>query len=63
MSEHAKKALALADKILVKAADALSDIEREMATWPADFSAIMWETIADVASRRAQACRQKEAKK
>jgi len=55
MDDHARKAIALSEKIVTKAEDALSGLDREMAImkWPGDFRAIMWETVADIATRRA----------
>jgi hypothetical protein len=63
MSADAQRTLALADKILVKAEAVLYPLDQEIAGWPADFSAIMWETVADIASRRALACRERERQK
>lgn len=63
MSTHAQRSSALASKIVDFAENALSGLEREMVKWPADFSAIMWEAVADIASRRAEACRQRDTKK
>ncbi len=52
---HAEKAEALAGKITDKAADALSALDREMAImkWPAEFRAIMWDAVAELAYRYA----------
>lgn len=48
------KAAALAEKITTKAEAALSGIEREMLImkWPAEFRAIMWGAVADIAFKR-----------
>lgn len=53
------KATGLAEKITDKAQGALADLDREMAImkWPAEFRAIMWEAVADLAARRAAECR------
>jgi hypothetical protein len=55
-----EKAAALAEKITDRAADALSDLDREMAImkWPAEFRAIMWEAVAHLALSRADEMRQ-----
>lgn len=60
MSIHMEKSIALADKITTKAEDTLSSLDREMAImkWPAEFRAIMWETVAAVASQRAADAKQ-----
>jgi hypothetical protein len=49
------KAAALADKVVQKAEDALSGLSLEMnlMKWPPEFRAIMWQAVADIASRRA----------
>ncbi len=54
MSDHAK-VLAIADEVVSKAEGALAAIERELIVmkWPPEFCAIMWDAIADIASRRA----------
>jgi hypothetical protein len=54
-----EKSIDLATKISVKAEDALSRLTMEMAImkWPAEFRAIMWETVADIAHIRAQEAR------
>lgn len=59
MTDHEAKAKALAEKIEKKASDALDSLEREMAImkWPAEFRAIMWSAVAEIATRRAEAAR------
>lgn len=59
MASHEVKAQALADKITAKARDALSGVDREMSImkWPAEFRAIMWDAVAELASRRAAEAR------
>jgi hypothetical protein len=61
MSTHLRKSIALADQIVTKAEGALSGLDRELIMWPPDFSAIMWEAVADIALRRAQVCRREYA--
>ena len=62
MSTHAQKSVALAEKITAKAEDAVSALDREIAKWPDDFAAIMWEAVAVIATSRAQIRREKEQK-
>lgn len=52
---HTGKSIALADKLTAKAEGVLAGIEMEMIVmkWPSDFRVIMWETIAHIASIRA----------
>jgi hypothetical protein len=57
MTAHVNKTIPVADKIIVMVNSALSALDHEIASWPADFRAIMWDTVADVASRRAEAAR------
>lgn len=59
MTSHMEASIALADKLTTKAEGALSGIEREMIImkWPAEYQAIMWETVAAVASSRAKAAK------
>jgi hypothetical protein len=54
MADHDAKAKALAAKIEEKAAEALSLLDRQMSVmqWPAEFRAIMWQAVAEVATRR-----------
>lgn len=47
-----EKAQALAEKITSKAEDALSGIDQEIMKWPAEFRAIMWGAVVEVASLR-----------
>lgn len=53
MSEHALKAISVADKVVSLAQDGLRSIDRTIAHWPAEFRAIMWDAVADIASRYA----------
>lgn len=43
---------ALAEKITTKAEDTLSSLEWEMTKWPAEYRAIMWGAVADIAFKR-----------
>lgn len=52
MTSHTDKAQALAGKITKKAEDTLATLEWEMAKWPAEFRAIMWGAVADIAFKR-----------
>ena len=52
MSNHARKAIATADKIVSLAEDGLRDLDRTIAAWPAEFRAIIWIAVADIARRR-----------
>jgi hypothetical protein len=53
MTSHADKAAALAEKITNKAAETLARLELEMTVmkWPAEFRAIMWGAVADLANK------------
>lgn len=62
MATHEEKAQALAEKITDKAASALASLEREMIVmkWPAEFRAIMWGAVVELASsHRAEAEKQR----
>lgn len=52
-----EKELALAEKITSTAEAGLHNFDVTVNKWPAEFQAIMWEAIAEIASRRAQAAR------
>lgn len=60
MSDQLEKAAALAEKITTKAEEALAKLELEMAMmrWPAEFRAIMWEAVVEVAKQRAAAAKE-----
>jgi hypothetical protein len=58
MSNQAEKVISIADRVVSLVEDGLRPLERTIAAWPAEFSAIVWETVADVAARRASALRQ-----
>lgn len=57
MDSHIQKAVDVADKVVARADDALSSLDREMAPWPAEFRAIMWDAIAAIATSRANDAR------
>ncbi len=57
MTSHIEKSIALAGKITAKAEDAVSRLDREIVSWPAEFQVIMWEAVAAVASSRAAAAK------
>lgn len=54
----ALKAISVADKVVSLAQDGLDGIDRTVAKWPAEFRAIIWEAVADIATRRAAAARE-----
>jgi hypothetical protein len=53
VSDHALKAISIADQVVSLAEDGLRGIDRTIAAWPAEFRAIIWGAVADIASRRA----------
>lgn len=53
MTSHMTKAIEVADRITTMAEGALAGLERQMAGWPAEYRAIVWGAVADIASRRA----------
>ncbi len=57
MSGHQDKAQALADKIKATAEAGLSNLEMTLRKWPAEFRAIMWDAVVEIAGRRAEAAR------
>jgi hypothetical protein len=57
MTDQILKTIAAADKILAIAEDALAGLELSTKRWPPEFRAIIWETVADIATRRAKADR------
>lgn len=58
-AEHMARALVVAERVSARATEALGELDREMKLmkWPAEFRAIMWEAVADLASRRANEAR------
>jgi hypothetical protein len=57
MSEHALRAISLADKVVSFAEDGTRGIDRAIAAWPAEFRAIIWDAVAAIATARAKAAR------
>ena len=57
MSSHMEKSIALADKITTMAEDAMRGLDLSIRAWPGEFRAIIWEAVADIATRRAAAAR------
>jgi hypothetical protein len=57
MSAHLKKVLDTADKITAMAEDAVRGLDLVISAWPGEFRAIIWDAVADIASRRAAASR------
>ena len=57
MTDHMQKAVSIADQVVSLAEDGLRGIDRTIAPWPAEFRAIIWDAVADIASRRAAASR------
>ncbi len=57
MTSHEAKVQALAVKITKRAEDALAGLDREMIImkWPAEFQAIMWDAVVEIAVRRRSA--------
>jgi F420-0:gamma-glutamyl ligase len=49
------KVISIADKVVTMAEGALAGLDRVIVDWPAEFRAIMWEAVADIATRRAEA--------
>lgn len=50
-------AISVADKVVSLAQDGLRGIDRTIADWPAEFRAIIWDAVADIASRHAAEAR------
>jgi len=57
MNNHAVKSIALADKIVSFAEDGTRSIDRAVAAWPAEFKAIIWDAVAEIAKQRAAVAR------
>lgn len=53
MSDHALKAIALADKVVSFAEDGTRGLDRAIAAWPAEFRAVVWDAVAAIAATRA----------
>ena len=54
---HLEKAISAADKIATMAENALAGLELSIKHWPGDFRAIVWDAVAAIATRRAEAAR------
>lgn len=52
-----KTSISVADRVVSLAQDGLQGIDRTVSAWPAEFRAIIWDAVADIASRRAAAAR------
>lgn len=57
MSDHAQRAISLADKVVSFAEDGTRGIDRAIAAWPAEFRALIWDAVAAIAAQRAKAAR------
>jgi hypothetical protein len=53
----ALRAISVADKLCALARDGLGGIDLAIAAWPAEYRAIVWMSVADIASRRASEAR------
>lgn len=53
------KALDVADRVTALAEGALSGLDLTIGKWPAEFQAIIWNAVAEIASRRAEKASQK----
>lgn len=49
--------ISVADRVVSLAEDGLRGIDRTIAAWPAEFRAIVWEAVFEIATRRASADR------
>jgi hypothetical protein len=54
MTNPAAKVLEVADRITAMSANALSGLDIAMSKWPAEYRAIVWRAVADMATRRAE---------
>lgn len=57
MSSQVEKAISVADGVVSLVEDGLRVLDRTILLWPAEFRVIIWEAVADTASRRADAAR------
>lgn len=57
MTTHMQKSISIADQVVSLAEDGLRSIDRTIAAWPAEFRVIIWEAVADIATRRAAAAK------
>lgn len=61
-AEHMARSIDLAGKIVSIAEQGLQAFERSIDHYPAEFKVIMWDAVAKIASRRAEAARQAQGK-
>ncbi|MCW2228059.1 hypothetical protein [Bradyrhizobium elkanii] len=55
---HLEKAISAADKITTSMAEnALAGLDLSISAWPGYFRAIVWDAVAAIATRRAEAAR------
>jgi hypothetical protein len=57
MSENMQRTVNLADQVVSLAEDGLRSIDRAISSWPAEFRVIIWDAVADIATRRANDAR------
>ena len=57
MTNHAQRAISLADKVVSFAEDGTRGIDRAIAAWPAEFRALIWDAVAAIATQRAASAR------
>jgi hypothetical protein len=57
MTSHAERSLSIADKVVSLAEDGLRGLDRTIAPWPAEFRAIIWDAVHEIAIRRAESAR------
>lgn len=53
MTIQITKVIEVADRITAMSADALANLDRAIGKWPAEYRAIVWQSVADMAQRRA----------
>lgn len=61
-AEHMARSIDLAGKIVSIAEQGLRAFECSIDHYPPEFKAIMWDAVAEIASRRAEAARQAQGK-
>ena len=57
MTNHAQRAISLADKVVSFAEDGTRGIDRAIAAWPAEFRALIWDAVGAIATARAAEAR------
>lgn len=57
MSTHLEKAIDVATRVTALAEVALRGLDVTIAGWPAEFRAIIWGAVAEIAVRRADAAK------